>query len=79
MKTLLWLMMLTAAAAGLTSDVARQPSEGGRALVQWLLFGGVLGGFIGLFVREPTAFLLFGIGAALTFVLLLMIAAMAFG
>lgn len=79
LKTLLWLAMVIAVAAGVTSDVVRQPSEGSRAVVQWLLFGGVLGGFTGLFVGEPMAFMMFGVGAAITFLLLLTVAAIFLG
>lgn len=43
LKTLFWLTTLIAVAAGLITDAVREPGEHGRAFVQWLLFGGVLG------------------------------------
>src|SRR5579863_9852914 len=75
LKTMLWVATLVTLGAGVTSNILRHPGEGAWALVQWLLIGAVVGGFVGLFVREPMAFMLFGVGAALTLLLLLAMAA----
>jgi hypothetical protein len=63
LKTMSWVMGLVAAAAGVASHVARHQGEE-FGMIPWLAIGGIVGGFVGLFVREPAAFMMFGIGAA---------------
>ena len=43
LKTLLWLATLIAVVAGLTTDSLLEPGDPGRAVVQWLLVGSILG------------------------------------